>query len=300
MVGPASPAPSRGALRGLGTAPVSSGRARPIEIGPTLRRLREERGLSGIEAARLADLSQPIVSRLETGFRVPTVKEVTVLCKVYRADRETRDALLSAAQAMEAGTTSSRIILQNPRRLQERVKRMEEASRLLRSVQTTMVIGLAQIPEYAEAITEPEFKGTKRADAVQSRLGRQSILDTDRQFVLLHTEGALRWHLVSPQMMIDQLAHLTELSWRPNVRAGVIPWDRPTTTYARHTFHLYDSNAAIVTTESGMAVVTDPVQVAVYDHRFATLEDAAVFGDEARAVFARLGDEYRTLPTSDD
>ena len=44
-----------------------------------------------------------------------------------------------------------------------------------------------------------------------------------------------------------------------------------------------------------MAVITDPVQVAVYERRFADLEAIAVFDDEARATFQRLADEYRAL-----
>ena len=33
------------------------------------------------------------------------------------------------------------------------------------------------------------------------------------------------------------------------------------------------------------AFITDPIEVGAYDHRFAKLEHAAVFGDEARTVF---------------
>jgi hypothetical protein len=43
------------------------------------------------------------------------------------------------------------------------------------------------------------------------------------------------------------------------------------------------------------AFITDPIEVGAYDHRFAKLEHAAVFGDEARTVFARVADEYRAL-----
>ncbi|HEY0694867.1 MAG TPA: Scr1 family TA system antitoxin-like transcriptional regulator, partial [Kribbella sp.] len=36
---------------------------------------------------------------------------------------------------------------------------------------------------------------------VASRAARQQILDTDRQFQSIITEGALRWHVGSPQIM---------------------------------------------------------------------------------------------------
>jgi transcriptional regulator with XRE-family HTH domain len=269
------------------------------ELAATLRRLRDESGLSGVEAARRARLTQTKVSRLETGRQVPTVKEVAALCKAYRVAQEVRDKLMALAEDMEAGTTSSRIVLQNPARLQGRIGRIEMASRVLRSLQTTMVIGMAQTPRYAVAITEPDLVGEKREEAVRARLARQSALDSDRRLTLLHTEGALRWHLQDPSLMADQIDHLTELSMRPNVRMGVIPWDRPTGGYVRHGFHLYDSSVVVVTTELGMAFITDPKQVKIYEKRFSEIEAAAVFDDEARAVFARLAGEYRDLTTAD-
>jgi hypothetical protein len=129
----------------------------------------------------------------------------------------------------------------------------------------------------------------------QSRLQRQAILDTDRHFTLLHAEGALRWHIGSPTIMAAQLDYLAELSHRPNLRLGVIPWDRPLTMHARHAFHLYDAHTVIVGTESGTAFITDPVEVRAYHRRFAELEGVAVFGDEAGEVFTRIAGEYRDL-----
>ena len=56
-----------------------------------------------------------------------------------------------------------------------------------------------------------------------------------------------------------------------------------------------NTSAAAPRTESGTAFITDPIEVGAYDHRFAKLERVAVFGDEARTVFARVADEYRAL-----
>ncbi|MDQ3760882.1 MAG: helix-turn-helix domain-containing protein [Actinomycetota bacterium] len=268
--------------------------ARP-ELAATLRRLRQDAGLSGIEAARRAGLSQPTVSRLETGRRAPTVKEVTALCKAYRAPAEIRAGLLAIARNLQEGTTSARIVLQRPREMQERIGRIEQSSALVRSFQPAMVIGLAQTLDYAQAMMSGRVSGDTLEQLTQSRRQRQAILDTDRQFTLVHAEGALRWHIGSPAIMAAQLDHLAELTRRPNIRLGVIPWDRPLTMHARHAFHLYDTHTVIVGTESGTAFITDPVEVRAYDCRFAELEGVAVFGDEAREVFTRIAGEYRDL-----
>lgn len=122
--------------------------ARP-ELAATLRRLRQDAGLSGIEAARRAGLSQSTVSRLETGRRAPTVKEITTLCKAYRAPAEVRAALQATARNLQEGTSSARIVLQRPREMQERIGRIERSAALIRGFQPAMVIGLTQTLDYA-------------------------------------------------------------------------------------------------------------------------------------------------------
>ena len=173
--------------------------ARIVELAATLRRLRHEAGLSGIEAARRSGLSQPTVSRLETGRRVPTAEEVTALCKVYRAPADVRGALRTTARELQAGTTSARIVRPRPRQLQERIGRIEQSAALLRSFQPAMLIGLVQTADYARAVMSGgNLHGEMLEQITQARMSRQAILDTDRRFILLHTEGALRWHVGSP------------------------------------------------------------------------------------------------------
>lgn len=293
---PTSTAPPLRAPSGLTTKRIrlSDSSARP-ELAATLRRLRQFAGLSGIEAARRAGLSQPTVSRVETGRRAPTVKEVTALCKAYRAPAELCAALQATARDLQEGTTSARIVLQRPRQMQERIGRIEQSCALIRGFQPAMVIGLAQTLDYARAMMSGRVSGETLEQLTESRGERQAILDTDRHFTLLHAEGALRWHIGSPTIMAAQLDQLAKLTRRPNLRLGLIPWDRPLTMQARHAFHLYDTHTVIVGTESGTAFITDPVEVATYDRRFAELESVAVFGDEAREVFARIAGEYRGL-----
>ncbi|MGH3853246.1 MAG: helix-turn-helix domain-containing protein [Pseudonocardiaceae bacterium] len=265
------------------------------ELAATLRRLRQDAGLSGIEAARRAGLSQSTVSRLETGRRAPTLKDVTALCKAYRAPADLRAVLQATARDLQEGKSSARIMLQRPREMQERIGRIERSAALIRSFQPAMVIGLAQTLDYARAMMSGRMSGQTLDQLTQSRQQRQAILDTDRHFTLLHAEGALRWHIGSPTTMAAQLDYLAELTRRPNLRLGVIPWNRPLTMHARHAFHLYDTHSVIVGTESGTAFITDPVEVAAYNRRFTEFEHVAVFGDEAAQVFERVADDYRTL-----
>lgn len=268
----------------------------PDELSATLRRLRSEAGLSGTEAARRAGYSQSKISRFETARQVPTTEEVYTLCRIYAAPAEVRDRLLELAADLTAGTVRIRAVLSHGARyLQQRVGRIEQTSELVRSFTPTLVEGLLQIPDYVRAMGSDRLAGAELEAYVESRTERQRILDSERQFQSIITEGALRWHVGSPQIMAAQLDHLIEASHRPNLRLGIIPWTTPVNSPALHCFTIFDDRAVIVSTETATAIITDPADLADYGRRYRFYSRFAVVGDQARAVLARLATEYRSL-----
>ncbi|MGH3835096.1 MAG: helix-turn-helix domain-containing protein [Pseudonocardiaceae bacterium] len=273
-----------------------SNTVRPDELSATLRRLRQDAQLSGIEAARTAGLSQPKISRLETGKQVPLPAEVEALCRVYGAPARTRQQMLTIVRDLREEQVSARVMLQRGAyRMQERIGRIEAASALVRTFHPALVIGLLQTPGYIRAMLGESLSDDEIERIVAARGERQRLLDTDREFVLVMTEGALRWHVGSPAVMIAQLQHLAEITRRSNVRLGIIPWTKPVRVGALHGFHLYDRRAAIVGTETATAIITDARDIADYETCFATYQALAVYDADARQVFDRLSDEYRTL-----
>ncbi|MGH3918958.1 MAG: helix-turn-helix domain-containing protein, partial [Pseudonocardiaceae bacterium] len=84
---------------------------RADRLSLTLRQLRRRADLSGIEAARRAGMSQATISRFETGKRVPTEADIRTLCEVYGASVDTRCELLTIAEDLRAGSTSTRAVL---------------------------------------------------------------------------------------------------------------------------------------------------------------------------------------------
>lgn len=273
-----------------------SSAVRPDELSATLRRLRQDARMSGTEAARAAGLSQPKISRLETGKQVPTAAEVDALCRAYDAPARTRQQLFTIARDLREEQVSARVLLQRGAyRMQERIGRIEAVSQLLRTFHPAVVIGLVQTPGYIRGLLGDSLPDDETEQMVAARADRQRLLDTDREFVLVMTEGALRWHVGSPAVMIAQLQHLAEVTRRGNVRLGVIPWTRPVRVGALHGFNLYDRRAAIVGTETATAIITDARDIADYETCFATYQALAVYDADARQVFDRLCDEYRAL-----
>jgi hypothetical protein len=187
------------------------------------------------------------------------------------------------------------VLSHGARYMQQRVGRIEQASELVRSFTPTIVDGLLQSPDYVRAMGSHRLAGEELESFVASRAARQQILDTDRQFQSIITEGALRWHVGSPEIMATQLEHLIDTSHRPNLRLGIIPWTTPVHSPALHCFTIFDDRAVIFGTETATAIITDPADIADYDQRHAFYAQHAVVGDSARAVLARLAGEYRDL-----
>jgi len=267
-------------------------------LSVTLLTLRERAGLSGVEAARRAGMSQATVSRFENGKRVPTDADVRSLCEVYGAPVATRRELLTLAKDLREGATSARTLLHRAGApsVQQRIGRIEATSARIRSFQPTIVIGLLQTADYMRALLSGLHQGNDLKAMVAARLARQQILDTDRTFHLVLTESALRWHVGSPEIMARQAGHLVAVAARPNVRLGIIPWTRPVTHPVLHAFQIYDQRAAMVGTETAVAVITDARDVADYETRFEIYAGLADYDDDAQHVLRRLADEYRALP----
>lgn len=283
------------------TPSSSPGRDSRTRLADALRAARLASGeISGAEAGRRSGISQSKVSKIEKGYLLPTVEDVEVLCRVYNVDAQRQEELVALVTKLR-GAQSARVILtRGPAEMQKRIRQLEESATLLRSFQPTMVIGLLQTSAYAEVVfgTPDSFElpVVEVVENIEIREGRQeALLDDSKDFVLILTEGALRWQAGSAAVMADQLDALAEATTYPNVRLGIIPWSTSVRFFPRHGFHLYDEDAVIVATETATATMTGEADVSQYVELFGALEDLAVFGDEARAHFVRIGDEYRAL-----
>ncbi|MDQ3765225.1 MAG: helix-turn-helix domain-containing protein [Actinomycetota bacterium] len=276
---------------------MSNPAPRADRLSSTLRQLRRRADLSGIEAARRAGMSQATISRFETGKRVPTEDDIRTLCDMYDASADTRCELLTIARDLRAGFTSTRAVLHRhgAASIQARIGRIEEASARIRSFHPAIVIGLLQTHDYARALLSGRYAGRELDAMVAARLARQQILDTDREFHFVLTEGVLRWHVGSPQIMIGQAEHLAALVELPNVRLGIVPWTRPTNRPILHAFQIYDERAVMLSTETSVALITDARDVADFATRFEIYAGFADYGDAARAVFERIANEYRDM-----
>lgn len=108
---------------------------------------------------------------------------------------------------------------------------LEQDARRISTYESTLVPGILQTPDYAEAFMRafgPEQSDSAIAERVKIRVGRQATLtreDRPAELAAFIDEGALRRVVAGPAVMRDQFAHLLMLGECDNICLQVIPFN---------------------------------------------------------------------------
>ncbi|MET9911866.1 helix-turn-helix transcriptional regulator [Streptomyces sp. NPDC006476] len=202
------------------------------KLGTELRALRTSAGLTSGEAARLVGWHQSKVSRIETGSSGVKPADVRLLLDAYGvADAQLRELLLALAGTDEGAGRhhwwhAYRGVL--PPTYRDFISLESQAS-AMRTLETSVVPGLLQTPEYARAVTRAVVGGLddERLDAlVEVRLARQDVLRSDPPLELsaILDEAVLHREIGGPDVMARQRQQLMEAARLPQVRLQVLPF----------------------------------------------------------------------------
>ncbi|MFJ6655633.1 helix-turn-helix domain-containing protein [Streptomyces sp. NPDC091377] len=201
------------------------------KLGAELRALRTRAGLTSGEAAALVGWHQSKVSRIETGASGVKPADVRLLLDAYRVnDPDLRELLLVLAGSEESGRHhwwhAYRGVL--PPTYRDFIS-LESQATAMRTLETTVVPGLLQTPEYARAVTRAAVEGLdeERLDAlVEVRLARQDVLRAEPPLELhaVLDEAVLHREVGGPEVMARQRERLAEAARLPQVRLQVLPF----------------------------------------------------------------------------
>lgn len=205
--------------------------ARMRRLGAELAELREadETRTVGVVAERTG-LSRTSVERIEKGEQRPQPRTMRDLLDMYGlTDEARREVLLDLAKPTKQRAWFHAYVDDLPESYSAYIS-FESETALIRRFETSIIPGLLQTAEYAEAVISAGLLDADKDDVdrrVRVRMQRQELLsmpnDPLRLFAIID-EAAIRHVVGGREVMVAQLRALRDAMDRPNIDLLVIPF----------------------------------------------------------------------------
>jgi len=202
---------------------------RARQLAAELRRLRDAARLTGEEVAGQLGWSPSKVSRIETGQTSPGAADLRRMLDIYEVTGTQRDRLERLAQSSDQrGWWDAYTDTLAPE--YTALIALEAESESVRWYAPMMVPGLLQTERYAREVIRsglliaPPGEVERR---VQVKMTRQRVLTRDDplQMAVVIDEASILRTIGGPQVMREQLGHMTAMAARPNITVQVLPLD---------------------------------------------------------------------------
>ncbi len=199
--------------------------ARQLELGTRLRALRNEHRMTVEEVADKLLCSATKISRLETGARRPSLRDVRDLCALYELDESTSDELMSLArEAREQGWWTQYDDLDL-----DLLIGLEQEATVITCFSMSYMPGLLQTAEYAQGIIRtvaPKMELQVAHQRTEARMRRQQLLEKDNppRFDVLLDEAVLHRGVGGEALMAAQLDKVLEAVRNDKITIKVIPF----------------------------------------------------------------------------
>jgi len=199
--------------------------ARQRELGARLRGLRNEHNMTVEEVAEKLLCSATKISRLETGARRPSLRDVRDLCELYEVNERTSTELMSVArEARVAGWWAQYEDLNL-----DPLIGLEEVAKTITCYSMHYMPGLLQTQDYAQGIIEivaPKMDPYIVQQRVEARMRRQQLLKRDErpQYNVLLDENVIRRGVGQSAAIRAQLDKVLETVRAGNAKIQVIPF----------------------------------------------------------------------------
>lgn len=195
------------------------------ELASQLRDLRKQSGRTVEDVARELLCSPPKISRIETGVRPASLRDVRDLCTIYGVDDSLRDRLMGLArEAKQQGWWNKYEDIAI-----DRLIGLEIEAAQVSSYESCVIPWMFQTKEYARAVIRgslPRIDDHVLDERVAARITRQEIItrESPPHFWSLADESSLRRRVGSNQIMRDQLKGMVDLAAIPNMTLQVVPF----------------------------------------------------------------------------
>jgi transcriptional regulator with XRE-family HTH domain len=270
------------------------------ELGAKLRALRTERGLTVDQVAERLLISSSKVSRLETGQRGASARDIRDLSNLYGLDDEQRRRLTDLAAEGKQHAWWQPFSLPYSTYVG-----LEAEATSIRDFGLGLTPGLLQTPDYARAVLRASA-ASYAPDAVEllveGRIARQQrvlLAEEPPEFLAILEPSVLHRVVGSKVIMFDQLQRLLDVSELPNVKIRVVPYDAGALPNANNKFIIL-SFATLALPDvvffeglTGDLYIDRKEDTDVYNAAFQALERLAASPGETRGIIASIMRSYR-------
>jgi transcriptional regulator with XRE-family HTH domain len=195
------------------------------ELGATLRALRLDRGLTVDQVAEHLLCSSSKVSRMETGQRGATARDIRDLCDLYDvSDVEERDRLMVLARkGRQQGWWQSYSLPY------QTFVGLEQEATSMTIYHSAVVPGLLQTGDYTRGIHEkgvPQLTDDEIEERVKERATRQQVLTRENppQVEVFLDQAIMERPIGGQLVMHNQLDSIIAAARLPNVVVQVLPY----------------------------------------------------------------------------
>lgn len=300
----ASPFPLlRHAFRERGEAEVpgtSSPTVRRRELGAQLRALRTGRGWTVEQVAERLLVSPSKVSRLETGQRGASARDIRDLASLYGLGAEERKRLTDLAAEGKQQAWWQPFSLPYSTYVG-----LEADATSIRDFGLGLVPGLLQTSDYARAVFQvnvPHRDPETIEHLIEGRIARQQrVLAAEEppQFYAILDASVLHRVVGSRTTMEAQLQRLLEASELPNVTIRVVPYEAGALPNANNKFIILSfatlalPDVVFVEGLTGDLYIERKEDTETYNSAFQALEQLAASPDETRGTISTILRSYR-------
>jgi transcriptional regulator with XRE-family HTH domain len=270
------------------------------ELGALLRALRLEQGLTVEQVAGRLLCSPSKVSRMETGQRGATARDVRDLCDLYGVtspDERARMAKLAAEGKQQGWWQSYELDYFAT------FVGLEEAATAIKMYQSTTIPGLLQTPDYVRAMSGvlvPEVSAERTEELVEVKRRRQGRLSGEPPLPLsvILDEAVLHRTVGGPVAMARQLERLIEATGIYQVTIQVIPYSAGAHAAMDSTFTIMEFADAVLPTVVyveglvGWIYIERPQDVARYEQVFDRLSDSALSPQDSIELIGKVSANY--------
>ena len=202
----------------------SSPTLRRRQLGTRFRELRQNAGMTVEDVANRLMVSVAKVSRIETGARGISPRDVRDLCDIYQVDSDERERLMDLARQSREHSWWQDYDLPFATFVG-----LEAAAASISVYESSLVPSLLQTEDYARALVQgmrPDLDRDAMQQRVEARLTRQLLLTAEGppRYWAAIDEAALRRIVGGKAVMRRQLEEMTERAVAPSVTLVLVPF----------------------------------------------------------------------------